>query len=90
MIPNDEWAIKWIARQCELNSEMVTDELMHMAGSFGRPGSLTEGGIRYKQHATELGEHNLMGLIYAMQRGWITPEDVILPELKQHVGVVNG
>ncbi len=89
MIPNDEWVVKWIYRQYALNGCLQTDELMHMAGSFGMPGSQTEGGIRYKQHATELAEHNLLGIIYAIQRGWIAASDVHLPDLKQHVGVIS-
>lgn len=90
MIPNDEWVVKWVARQYELFTDMATDELMHMAGSFGLPGSQTEGGRRYKLHATEAAEHNLLGILCCIQRGWITASQINLPDLKQKVEMIDA
>lgn len=79
-LPDDPNVLRFLAAQNELRSQQVTHRLMHMAGSFGRPGSLTEGGRRHRLAATDLSELNLLAIVYAAQRGWIDVNDVQLPD----------
>lgn len=87
-VPSDPWVVKWMARQHRLHAEQATQRLCHAAESYGRPGSLTVSGQQFKLAATEAGEHNLLGLLYAIQHGWIGVGDVGLPDLDEPVGKV--
>jgi hypothetical protein len=80
MIPSDQNVIGFITRQAKLMQTMNTDQLVHVAGSFGKPGSMTLGGQMYKQHATELAELNLMGLLYALKMGYAELTDIVMPD----------
>jgi hypothetical protein len=76
LLPSDPNVVAFIGAQNTLQGLQTTHRLMHMAGSFGRPGSLTEGGRRHRQTADRLTLLNLTAIIYATQRGWIDPAEV--------------
>jgi hypothetical protein len=80
ILPSDRNVLEFLAAQNNLRGLQLKHELMHMAGSFGRPGSLTEGGRLYKQTSYELDILNLQGVIYAIQQGYADVTDVKFPE----------
>lgn len=80
MLPDDKNVLVFLAQQYQLRQDMQCYELMHMAGSFGKPGSLTEGGRKYKLAATEAAELNLRGVLYALKQGWISIDDINVAE----------
>lgn len=75
-LPNDPNVVTFLGAQNTLRGMQTTHRLMHMAGSFGRPGSLTEGGRLHAQTADRLAYLNLTGIIYAAQHGWVDISDV--------------
>lgn len=75
-LPSDPNVVLFLGAQNTLRGMQTTHELMHMADSFGRPGSLTEGGRRYRETADRLYQLNLCGIIYAAQQGWVDISDV--------------
>lgn len=70
-LPTDGNVVTFLAVQNKMQGLQTTHRLMHMAGSFGSPGSTTEGGQRYRQTADALAELNLRGALYAIQRGYV-------------------
>ncbi len=73
---HDPWIDWFIDRQARLLQELKTDDLMHMAGSFGKPGSMTEGGQRFKVHSLELDLHNKALMLYALAKGYMGVEEI--------------
>ena len=76
---------KYLDDQEELNKNMVTYELMHIADSFGLPGSMTEGGKRYKLAATEFNLVQLQLALYCIVMGYVSADEYapLYDELRQ-------
>jgi len=72
----DPWIDWFLSEQQRLRSDMSTYNLMHMAGSFGRPGSMTEGGIKYRAASFERDLVDLQLMLYALIKGYIKLEDL--------------
>lgn len=75
-LPTDPNVVEFLGAQNTLLGMQTTHRLMHMADSFGKPGSLTEGGQRHAKTADRLTLLNLTAIIYAAQRGWLDVGDV--------------
>lgn len=73
---DDPWINYFLSEQERLSAEMDVSELMHMAGSFGRPGSMTEGGQRYSKQRLELDAVTLRFTIYCLAKGIIPIYDI--------------
>lgn len=73
--------------QEKLSNGMTTYEAMHMIDSFGRPGSLTEGGKRYKNASLELDIVQLQLSLYCIVRGYISPQEyeLLFKELENRI-----
>lgn len=66
---NDPWVDWFLSEQKRLHGEMRTDQLVHVAQSFGSP--VTEGAARYRAHGTELELLNAQFMIYALAKGYL-------------------
>lgn len=77
-----EWAEEdpgiaaFLAAQEAVVAGMQTAEICHMAESFGRPGSLTEHGRKYKALTYQADWLNLAGLLYLLKQGRIHIDDI--------------
>lgn len=71
---NDPWINWFLSEQERLIKEMKTDNLVHMAQSFGSP--RTEGAARYKAHGNELERINSDFKLYALYKGYIKLEEL--------------
>jgi hypothetical protein len=65
----------YLERQAKLNNEMETYRLMHIADSFGRPGSHTTGGVKWS--AADLRSKCLQYefVLYCLVKGYAQPQD---------------
>jgi hypothetical protein len=69
-----------LTKQAAISGELKNAELCHMAESFGRPGSMTFSGKRYRAAATEWDYINLLGLLYLLKNGYVSLDDVDLAD----------
>jgi len=77
---NDPW-VDWFLREQErISGDMKTSELCHMAESFGRPGSLTHHGRKYREQSFELTTTQLRLTMYCMAKGYVSVDQINVPE----------
>lgn len=72
---NDPWVDWFLSEQERLQGDRKTYELMHMAGSFGKPGSMTEGGRKFRAASLELELIGYQFSMYALHKGYVKLED---------------
>lgn len=73
---NDPWITLYCDEIDRLESDMQTDELIHIGQSFGRPGSMTEGGQRYRAHSLELELTRMQLLLCLVFKGHVDIHEV--------------
>lgn len=75
---NDDWVNWFLNEQDRLLNQQSTNKLMHYAGSYGSPGSQTEGGLKYKEVAQQLEILNYKFLLYLVGKGHVNPDMIDL------------
>lgn len=69
---NDPWVDWFLSEQVRLHGDRQTYNLMHIAGSFGLPGSMTEGGQKFRAASIELELVEAQFLLYMLHKGHVT------------------
>lgn len=69
----DPWVDWYLTEQARLDQNKSTANLMHMAESYGRPGSMTMGGQKYRAASLEREVVDKQLIIYCMARGYLDP-----------------
>jgi hypothetical protein len=73
---NDSWITMYVNEIERLEGDLELDQLIHIGQSFGRPGSLTEGGQRYRAHTLEMEITRMQLLMCLLYRGHVTINQV--------------
>ncbi len=79
LLPSDPNVVAFLAQRGDAADDMQISQLMHMADPRGLPGSMTEGGHRFKEATYRWDYLNLLGIIYALKQNWVALDEVTLP-----------
>ena len=72
---NDPWINYFLSEQERLDKDLNVAELQHKAESFGKPGSLTYGGRKYKALAYEKETLDLRFILYCLVKGIVSVDE---------------